>query len=100
MNDNIFLTNFGKDVKGYLNFNNYLKTQDLLEFKQHEDFNYMTEHLGDIQIKFGMLYFEEIKKLNLIDNDMINTLLYINDFTGNPKNIILITKLLNVLQIH
>ena len=53
----IYLTNFGKGVKGYKPYNDYLKIANLENFKNHNDFNYMTEHLGEIARQYGIFFF-------------------------------------------
>ena len=80
----IYLTNFGNHVKGYKPYNDYLKFADLEIFKNHKDFNYMTEHLGETQKKFGMFFFNLIMDLKMINIDFFISLINMNDKIGKP----------------
>lgn len=70
---------------GYTNFYNYMKTCDIENFKQNENLNYMTEHLGESYVIFGKLWLNEIYNLNMISKEEIFVLANINDQYGNPQ---------------
>ena len=82
----IYLTNFGNHVKGYKPYNDYLKFADLEIFKNHKDFNYMTEHLGETQKKFGMFFFNLIMDLKMINIDFLISLINMNDRAISESN--------------
>lgn len=84
MDDVVYYTNFGDHVKGYKPFNDYLRDCDLSTFKNNEDFNYMTEHIGSEQIEYGKVVYNKIINLNLIKHDLLIELIKINDSVGNP----------------
>ena len=45
INNDLFKESIGGN--GYTNFYNYMKVCDINDFKQNENLNYMTEHLGE-----------------------------------------------------
>jgi len=70
---------------GYTHFYNYMKKCDITIFKQNENLNYMTEHLGERQATFGKLWLNEIYNLNMISKEEILKLIIVNDQYGNPE---------------
>jgi len=46
-----------QDPKGYLPFNNLLKTCDLNDFKSFDNLTYMTEHCGELQKQYGLYFY-------------------------------------------
>ena len=81
---NIFAPVWTNGAKGYFEFDSYLSKCDINNFKHNDNFNYMTEHLGENQVEHAREYLLEIRNLNLIDNTTINNLINVNDEIGNP----------------
>jgi hypothetical protein len=69
---------------GYSNFYNYMKDCDIHSFKQNENLNYMTEHIGNYWVSFAHSWYNEIFNLNMIDINYLIYLLNLNDKIGNP----------------
>jgi hypothetical protein len=68
----------------YYNYYNYLENCDIYSFKQNDNIQYMTEHLGENFLNFGKEWHNKIKELNMIDDNILIKLLNLNDKIGNP----------------
>ena len=87
MSDNNILDNkFSISIcdGSYYNYYNYLENCNIYSFKQNDNLQYMTEHLGENMLNFAKEWYNKIKELNMIDNDILIKLLNLNDRIGNP----------------
>jgi hypothetical protein len=71
--------------QGYLKINNYFYNCNINNFKQHPDLNYAIEHNNQYMFNSSKIWYNSIKKLNLISNEQIIDLIKLNDNIGNPK---------------
>lgn len=76
-------TCFGDNIT-YTKYYQLLQNASVVNFKRNKDLVDITEHIGDLQIQHGKDMYEEIVKLNMIDNLTLNRMIQINDFVGNP----------------
>ena len=71
--------------QGYKKFSNFLKNTTINNFKINKNFNYMTEHIGKSQIRYGKLWYKKILEINLLNKEQLIYLIKLNDKFGNSK---------------